>query len=130
MYEKISFIVTCLVIVICATVSLVSIVKHKKPIADFLSTLYNAIKSINNIIPQTDSLSTIKSIVSLAEQGVKAAEKLYKTGKIESEDRNARATNFVITSLEMAGIEISDDLRLLIGDAIEAAVNDLPKTNK
>lgn len=129
MFEKVAFIVTCAIIVISTAVCLISVIRHKKPISGFLSTLYNALKSVDNILPQTDSLATIKSIVALAEQGVKAAEKLYKTGKIESHDRNERATNFVVTSLELAGIEISADLKLLISDAIEAAVNDLPKTN-
>lgn len=98
--------------------------------ADTLTdTLTTAFAALKPLLPASAALSTVETILNLADVGVNAAEKLYKTATIEKDSRKAEATEFVTNALTAAGVEITPEIQQVIDGAITGAVAMLPKTH-
>lgn len=96
---------------------------------EFLKKLTVDVKGLNSItdalkamFPNVEAVKVIDKIVDYAEIGVAKAEQLYKIHQIEGDQRKAEATKFVYDNLEMAGIEITDQIKAIVDGCIEAAV--------
>lgn len=88
------------------------------------------VDTARGFFPGVPALAIVDEIIAWAKNGVEAAEQLYKTSNIESEQRKEKATEIVYQYIEAAGVEMTDDMRKIIDGSIEAAVFALPKTNK
>lgn len=98
--------------------------------ADTLTdAISNAFDTIKPLLPAHPAIGIIDSILSIAEVGVNAAEKLYKTATIDKDQRKTEATEFVVAALKAAGIEVTDEIRRVIDGAVTGAVALLPKTH-
>lgn len=98
--------------------------------ADTISEAVNkAFDALKPFLPQHPAVEVIDFVLGLAETGVNAAERLYKTATIEADQRQAEATKFVTDALTAAGIEITPEIKKVIDGAIVGAVELLPKTH-
>lgn len=95
-------------------------------LTDAIGTAFDTIKPL---LPTHPAINIIGSILDLADVGVNAAEKLYKTATIDADQRKAEATAFVVSALKAAGIEVTDEIQQVIDGAITGAVALLPKTH-
>lgn len=91
-----------------------------------LDTVTDAVKAI---FPATPGLALIDKVIDYANTAVSSTEQLYKTSMIPETLRKEEATNLVYKFLEAAGVEITPELRTVVGGAVEAAVFGLPKTH-
>lgn len=94
-------------------------------VTDTVQQVYTMIKPL---LPSS-ATATIDTILNLADVGVNLAEKLYKTAKVGKDERKDCANEFVITALESAGIEITEEMKTVIDGAITGACECLPKTH-
>lgn len=101
-------------------------IKTADTLTDAIGTAFETIKPL---LPTHPAIGIIDSIIGLAEVGVNAAEKLYKTATIDKDQRKAEATEFVVAALKAAGIEVTDEIQQVIDGAITGAVALLPKTH-
>ena len=83
------------------------------------NTLVDALKAI---FPQNAIISIVDKIIDYAEIGVAKAEQLYKINEITGDDRKPEAIKFVYESLELAGIEVTEQVKAIVDGCIEAAV--------
>lgn len=95
-------------------------------LTDAISSAFNTLKPL---LPASPAISIIEGIIDLADVGVNAAEKLYKTATIEKDQRKSEAKEFVYNSLKAAGVEITPEIEEVIDGAITGAVAVLPKTH-
>ena len=91
-----------------------------------LDAVTDAVKAIS---PSFPGLALIDKILEYSGKAVASAEQLYKTSIIPETLRKQEATNLVYKFLEAAGVEITEELRMVIDGAIEASVFGLPKTH-
>lgn len=101
-------------------------VKAADTISDAVNSAFDALKPF---LPQHPAVQVIDFILGLAETGVNAAERLYKTATIEADQRQTEATKFVKDALAAAGVEITPEIEKVIDGAIVGAVELLPKTH-
>lgn len=83
------------------------------------NTLTDALKAI---FPQNAVINIVDKIIDYAEIGVAKAEQLYKINEITGDDRKPEAIKFVYESLELAGIEVTEQVKAVVDGCIEAAV--------
>ena len=135
--------ITAMIIVIVAAIAIVTICytcvylnKHGINVQKGLETTDNGLTIANTIVdalktamPENKVISVIDKITDYAQTGVKAAEQLAKSGQISAEARKAEAQKYIITALNMAGIEITPEIQTAIDGAVECAVTALPKSN-
>lgn len=88
-----------------------------------------AFDTIRPFLPAHPAVSIIEAILDLADTGVNAAERLYKTATIDKSLRQAEATDFVLNALAAAGVEVTPEIKKVIDGAIVGAVELLPKTH-
>lgn len=89
----------------------------------------SAFDTIKPFLPAHPAVAIIETILGLAETGVNSAERLYKTATIDADQRQAEATDFVLTALAAAGVEVTPEIKKVIDGAIVGAVELLPKTH-
>lgn len=85
--------------------------------------------TLSNLMPENKAFEVVQKVIDYAQGGVMAAEQLYLTSQLEGEDRKKRATELVYAGLGLSGVEINDELKMVVDGAIEAAVYALPKTH-
>lgn len=107
-------------------VNVSNIIESAGTVSDTANEVFDKIKVL---LPQTPALTIIETVLDLAEVGVNAAEKLYKTATIGKDDRYQSATEFVTDALKTAGVEITPEIEKVIEGAITGAVEMLPKTH-
>lgn len=107
-------------------VNVSNIIESAGTVSDTANEVFDKIKGL---LPQTPALTIIETVLDLAEVGVNAAEKLYKTATIGKDDRYQSATEFVTDALKTAGVEITPEIEKVIEGAITGAVEMLPKTH-
>lgn len=88
-----------------------------------------AFEKLKPLLPQHPAIGIIETIIDLADVGVNAAEKLYKTATIEKDQRKSEAKEFVLGALRAAGVEITSEIEEVVDGAITGAVAVLPKTH-
>lgn len=93
-----------------------------------LSTADMVIDGLTGIFPGVTALTIVDKIIDYAQQGIKAAEQMYKATLIAAEERKAKATDIIYECLKVAGIEATPDVKKVVDGMIEAAVFSLPKT--
>ena len=85
--------------------------------------------TVKTLMPGAPGLKVVDTIIYYADRAVLGAEQMYKASQIPKEERKEAAEDIVYRSLEAAGIEITDEMEVVIAGAIEAAVFGLPKTH-
>ena len=88
-------------------VNVSNIIESAGTVSDTANEVFDKIKVL---LPQTPALTIIETVLDLAEVGVNAAEKLYKTATIGKDDRYQSATEFVTDALKTAGVEITPEI--------------------
>lgn len=94
-----------------------------------LNTADMVVDSLQGIFPDIPAFALIDKIIGWAKKGAEAAEQLYKTSKITEDQRKEEAAKLVYEFINMAGIELNDDMKKIVDGCIEAAVFALPKTH-
>lgn len=94
-----------------------------------VSALGAAVEAVCNIWPDKKILKTIHTVMKAAIEGAEIAEKAWKMGNLEKDERNAYAKKLVKETLAKAGIEITPQIELIIGGVIEAVCILLPHEN-
>ena len=95
-----------------------------------VSALGAAVEAVCNIWPDKKILKTIHTVMKAAIEGAEIAEKAWKMGNLEKDERNAYAKKLVKETLAKAGIEVTPQVELIIGGVIEAVCILLPHENK
>lgn len=94
-----------------------------------LETADTVVDTLQEFFPDVPAFALIDKVIGWAQKAAEAAEQLYKTSKIEEEQRKDEATRLVYEFIAAAGIELDDDMKKIVDGAIEAAVFALPKTH-
>lgn len=96
---------------------------------DILGATLTGVKGANEltdalkaIFPQSAVINIVDKIIDYAQIGVEKAEQLYKINEITGDERKLEAENFVYQSLELGGIEVTDQVKAIVDGCIEAAV--------
>ena len=76
------------------------------------------VKAVSNILP-SPYFKTVVSVLEAAEEGTKTAEELWKLGDLPKEERNSYAKQIAAEVLTEAGIEVTDQIQMIIDGAIE-----------
>lgn len=116
--------------VVLALLVLFPLLKKKGVKTDqILGALLTGVKGVDGltealkaIFPQNAAISIIDKIIDYTKIGVEKAEQLYKINEITGDDRKPEAIKFVYESLELAGIELTDQVKAIVDGCIEAAV--------
>lgn len=83
-------------------------------------------EAVYKIWPNKAELKTVHTIMLAAIDAAEVAEKAWKMGNLEADERNAFAKKLVKETLEKAGINVTPQIELIIGGIIEAACMVLP----
>lgn len=94
-----------------------------------LDTADTVVDTLQGFFPNVPAFAVIDKVIGWAQKAAQAAEQLYKTSKIEADQRNAEATKLVYELIAAAGIELDGDMKKIVEGAIESAVFALPKTH-
>ena len=78
--------------------------------------------ALKAIFPQNAAISIIDKIIDYAKIGVQKAEQLYYINEITGDQRKQEALKFVYEALEIAGIEVTPEVKAVVDGCIEAAV--------
>ena len=95
-----------------------------------VAALGAAVEAVCNIWPDKKILKIIHTVMKAGIEGAEIAEKAWKMGNLEKDERNAYAKKLVKETLAKAGIEITPQIELIIGGVIEAVCILLPHENK
>ena len=94
-----------------------------------LETADTVVDTLQEFFPDVPAFALIDKVIGWAQKGAEAAEKLYKTSKIEEAQRKDEATRLVYEFIAAAGVELDSNMKKIVDGAIEAAVFALPKTH-
>lgn len=97
---------------------------------DAVNMVDTAFDTVKPFIPASPAVSIVGKIIDWAKAGTAAAEQLYKTSKIQGDERKAEATDFILNALKIEGITVTPEIQKMIDGAVEGAVKLLPKTNE
>ena len=86
-----------------------------KPVLAAITAL---VKAVAGILP-SPYFKTIVDVLEAAGEGAETAEELWKLGELPKDERNAKAKEIAAGILEKAGIEVTDQIRMIIDGAIE-----------
>ena len=88
-----------------------------------------AFDTVKPFIPASPAVSIVDKLIDWAKVGTASAERLYKTSKIQSDERKSEATDFILNALKVAGISVTPEIQKMIDGAVEGAVEVMPKTH-
>ena len=83
-------------------------------------------EAIYNIWPDKKELKVVHIVMKAAIEGAEIAEKAWKMGNLDKDERNAYAKKLVKETLAKAGIEITSQIELIVSGVIEAVCIVLP----
>ena len=83
-----------------------------------LAAITALVKAVSNILPSS-YFKTVIAVLEAAGEGTETAEELWKLGQLPKDERNAKAKEIAAGILEKAGIEVTDQIRIIIDGAIE-----------
>lgn len=86
-----------------------------KPVQAAITALVNAVA---NILP-SPYFKTVVIALEAAGEGAETAEELWKLGELPKEERNAHAKTVAAEVLTKAGIEVTEQIQVIINGAIE-----------
>lgn len=89
---------------------------------DALLTVNKTLDTIRPFLPATPGLALFDKILAAASVGVGNAEQLYHVGKLEAGGRKKEAKEYIVTTLNLIGVDITPEVDKLIDGAIEAEV--------
>ena len=89
-----------------------------------------AVEAVANIWPERSELQTVRTIMKAAIEGAEIAEKAWKMGNLEKEDRNPYAKALVRETLSKAGIAVTPQVSIIVDGVIEAVCMVLPHAKK
>lgn len=95
-----------------------------------VAALGAAVEAVCNIWPDKKILKTIHTVMKAAIEGAEIAEKAWKMGNLEKDERNAYAKKLVKETLAKAGIEVTPQVELIVSGVIEAVCILLPHEQK
>lgn len=87
-------------------------------------------EAIYNVWPDKKELKVVYSIMKAAIEGAEIAEKAWKMGNLDKDERNAYAKKLVKETLSKAGIEITPQVEIIVSGIIEAVCIVLPHEKK
>ena len=87
-------------------------------------------EAVYHIWPEGHELQVVHTVMKASIEGAEIAEKAWKMGNLEKDERNAYAKKLVQETLAKAGIEVTPQIELIIGGVIEAVCILLPHENK
>ena len=85
-----------------------------------------AAEAVYNIWPDKKELKIVHTVMKAAIEGAEIAEKAWKMGNLEREERNPYAKKLVKETLAKAGIDVTPQVELIISGVIEAVCIVLP----
>lgn len=85
-----------------------------------------AAEAVYHIWPDKKELMIVHTVMKAAIEGAEIAEKAWKMGNLEREERNPYAKKLVKETLTKAGIEVTPQVELIISGVIEAVCIVLP----
>ena len=95
-----------------------------------ITAIGGAVEAVYKIWPNKKPLKIVYIIVQAAIEGAEIAEKAWKMGNLDKDERNAYAKKLVKETLAKAGIEITPQIELIVSGVIEAVCIVLPHANK
>lgn len=104
----------------------VDVLKNIVLVRPIINALANAAAAVYKVFPGRKELKDVQTVVNAAVKGAELAEQAWKLGSIEAEERNAYAKKLVADALAEAGINVTDQVRMIIDGAIEATCMILP----
>lgn len=136
-YQIWIFAVSCVFITMSIMLYLIPYLQKKGwNIGGYLGSAATITKLINSIIDAikpyiapNSTFDLVKEIFGITEKAVTFAEQAYKDAQCEADERKSVAKKYTIDCLNLAGIEVTEDIEKLIDGALEAAVFVLPKTH-
>lgn len=87
-------------------------------------------EAIYNIWPDKKELKVVNIIMNAAIEGAEIAEKAWKMGNLDKDERNAYAKKLVKETLAKAGIEVTPQIEMIVSGVIEAVCIVLPHAKK
>ena len=84
------------------------------------------VEAVYNIWPDKKELKVVHTIMTAAIDAAEVAEKAWKMGNLEREERNPYAKKLVKETLTKAGIEVTPQVELIVSGVIEAVCMVLP----
>ena len=87
-------------------------------------------EAVYNIWPDKKELKVVHTIMKAAIEGAEIAEKAWKMGNLDKDERNAYAKKLVKETLSKAGIEITPQVEMIVSGIIEAVCIVLPHEKK
>lgn len=84
------------------------------------------VEAIYKIWPGSAELKTVHTVMTAAIEAAEIAEKAWKMGNLEKDERNAYAKKLVKETLVKAGIEITPQIEMIVSGVIEAVCIVLP----
>ena len=91
-----------------------------------IAALGTTTQAIYNIWPDTKELKIVNTIMNAAIDGAELAEKAWKMGNLEKDERNVYAKKLVKETLTKAGIEVTPQIEMIVSGIIEAVCIVLP----
>ena len=91
------------------------------------ATASNIVERVTPFIDNAKVNDVTEKVIYYAHIGTGMAEQLYKAGKLDKDERNKAATDFIYDTLTLAGVERTPEIERLTEGAIEACVYALPK---
>lgn len=87
-------------------------------------------EAVYKIWPEKALLKTVYTIMQAAIESAEIAEKAWKMGNLEKEERNVYAKKLVKEAVNKVGITITPQIEMVINGAIEAVCMVLPHEKK
>ena len=86
-----------------------------KPVQAAITAL---VKAVSKILPSA-YFKTVIAVLEAAGEGAETAEELWKLGELPKDERNAEAKAIAAEILEKAGIDVTEQIQMIIDGAIE-----------
>ena len=95
-----------------------------------ISALGATVEALYERWPDKQELKTVHIIMNAAIEGAEIAEKAWKMGNLDKDERNAYAKKLVKETLVKAGIEVTPQIEMIVSGIIEAVCIVLPHEKK
>lgn len=94
-----------------------------------VDTADKIVDTLQEMLPANPYLAVADKIINWCQQGVEAAEQLYKSQQIPAEQRKDEAIAYVYSMLKFVGMEITPEIEKIVEGGIQAGVFFLPPTH-
>lgn len=108
----------------------VDLLQNAIMVKPLIHALASTAEAMSGIWPNRKELKALQTITKAAIEAAEIAERAWKIGNLEREDRNPFAKALVKDTLSRLGITITDQIAMIIDGAIEATCMILPHEKK